>query len=204
MLVRTLAQGFSDEDWVTQVARPVLSALQRKVLWPVDLGTFMNNAMWIRETTRQSSPLTIDRGVVGLRFPMLQGATGKAYLAFCPDAEREQILRNLSRCVEPGNETIDEPADVEALIERTRQLGYGERYGALPTETGAIAVPILLGKRVLGCINMTFIASALRPEEAARQHLGAMTASAKKIAEGVQQLEKDVLDSVPEQSKDLT
>src|ERR1700692_298088 len=52
MLVRTLAEGFSDEDWVTQVARPVLRTLQRRVLWPVDLGTFMGNCIWIRETTR--------------------------------------------------------------------------------------------------------------------------------------------------------
>ncbi|MGV2289885.1 IclR family transcriptional regulator C-terminal domain-containing protein [Trinickia sp. YCB016] len=202
MLVRTLAQGFSDEDWVTQVARPVLSALQRKVLWPVDLGTFMNNAMWIRETTRQSSPLTIDRGVVGLRFPMLQGATGRAYLAFCPDNEREQILANLSRLPEPGNEMLERPAEVEALLQRTREQGYGLRYGEAPTETGAIAVPIVLEDRVIGCINMTFIASALRPEEAARQHLAAMLKSAKKIAAGVQQLETDVDDSSPLSGKD--
>jgi IclR family transcriptional regulator, mhp operon transcriptional activator len=202
MLVRTLAQGFSDEDWVTQVARPVLSALQRKVLWPVDLGTFMNNAMWIRETTRQSSPLTIDRGVVGLRFPMLQGATGRAYLAFCPDNERAQILANLSRLPEPGNEMLERPAEVDALLQRTREQGYGLRYGEEPTETGAIAVPIVLEDRVIGCINMTFIASALRPEEAARQHLAAMLKSAKKIAAGVQQLETDVNDSEPRSGKD--
>lgn len=191
MLVRTLAEGFSDEDWVTQVARPVLSALQRKVLWPVDLGTFMNNAMWIRETTRQSSPLTIDRGVVGLRFPMLQGATGRAYLAFCPENERKQILANLARCPEPGNELIEQPGEVIALLDRTKEQGYGQRYGEQPTETGAIAVPIRLEERVIGCINLTFIASALRPEEAARQHLATMVRSAKKIAAGIQHLETE-------------
>jgi len=195
MLVRTLAEGFSDEDWVTQVARPVLSALQRKVLWPVDLGTFMNDAMWIRETTRQASPLTIDRGVVGLRFPMLQGATGRAYLAFCPDNEREQILANLARNPEAGNELLSRPAELAAVFARTREQGYGHRYGEAPTETGAIAVPIVLSERVLGCINLTFIASALRPDEAARQHLAAMTKSAKKIAEGVRRMETDDADA---------
>jgi IclR family transcriptional regulator, mhp operon transcriptional activator len=191
MLVRTLAEGFSDEDWVTQVARPELSALQRKVLWPVDLGTFMNNAMWIRETTRQASPLTIDRGVVGLRFPMLQGATGRAYLAFCPDDERELILANLARQPEPGNELIERRDELDTLLRRTKARGFGFRFGEAPTETGAIAVPIVLEHRVLGCINLTFIASALRPEEAARQYVAAMTKAAKKIAEGVQQMETD-------------
>jgi hypothetical protein len=49
------------------------AGLQRKVVWPTDLGTFRSNGMWIRETTRRLSPLTIDRGVAGARFCMLPG-----------------------------------------------------------------------------------------------------------------------------------
>jgi IclR family transcriptional regulator, mhp operon transcriptional activator len=189
MLVRTLAEGFSDEDWVTQVARPVLRILQRRVLWPVDLGTFMGNCMWIRETTRHSSSLTIDRGVVGIRFPMLRGATGKAYLAFCRPRERDLILRNLSRTPQPGNELISKPKDLKQLLQQTRRQGFGQRYGEPPLETGAIAVPIILRRRVLGCINLTFMATALEPHEAARQHLAAMQEAAKAIAEGVRRME---------------
>lgn len=188
MLVRTLAQGFTDEDWVTQVARPVLSALQRKVLWPVDLGTFVNDAMWIRETTRHASPLTIDRGVVGLRFPMLRGATGKAYLAFCPPEERELILHNLERSPTPGDPPLGEPQRIREMLERTRQQGYGRRHGEPPMESGAIAVPILLPDHVAGCITLTFIASALSPEEAATKYLADLIHAARQIAEGVQRL----------------
>jgi IclR family transcriptional regulator, mhp operon transcriptional activator len=190
MLVRSLAEGFSDENWVTQIARPVLRTLQREVLWPVDLGTFMNNYMWIRETTRQSSPLTIDRGVVGLRFPMLTAATGKAYLAFCPAAERKQILRNIVRSADPGYELMAKPADVKVELDRTRRLGYGQRFGSPPIETGAIAVPIVLRPRVLGCIALTFMASVLQPEEAARKYLKAMNNAATQIAEGMRRLEE--------------
>jgi IclR family mhp operon transcriptional activator len=186
MLVRTLAQGFADEDWVTHIARPVLISLQRKVLWPVDLGTFMDNAMWIRETTRQSSPLTIDRGVVGLRFSMLGGATGRAYLAFCPADERALILRNLRHSSDPGDALIISPARVEELLDTTRLQGYGHRYGEPPVDSNAIAVPILLGERVLGCINMTFIAKSLKPDKAARLHLQDLRAAAAQIAEAVQ------------------
>ena len=192
MLVRTLAEGFTDEDWVTQVARPVLRDLQRKVLWPVDLGTFMNDAMWIRETTRQVSPLTIDRGVVGLRFPLLAGATGRAYIAFCPQAEREQIVRNLKRSASAADPLIPSPLRLQEMIDEVRLLGYGHRAGEPPTETGAIAVPILVGERVVGCLNMTFIAAALSPQEAARQHLTSLNDAAKAIADGVQHLEQSV------------
>jgi len=164
MMVRSLAEGFTDEDWVTQVARPALAKLQRKVLWPTDLGTFRDNCMWIRETTRPLSPLTIDRAVAGTRCPILSTATGRTYLAFCRDDERTQILGNLTHSAEAGQELIQDGARLEALFQEVRRIGYGYRYGEPPKESGAIAVPILVGSRVLGCVNLTFAASALTPD----------------------------------------
>jgi IclR family mhp operon transcriptional activator len=196
MLVRSLAEGFSDEDWVTQVARPALAKLQRKVVWPTDLGTFRSNGMWIRETTRRLSPLTIDRGVAGTRFCMLSSATGRAYLAFCRADEREQIMRNLRLAVEPGNELILRPSRVEELLQDVRKRGYGYRFGEPPTESGAIAVPIVSGDRIFGCVNMTFMSATLTPEEAARKHLADLREAADTIASGTQQLETAASSSI--------
>jgi IclR family mhp operon transcriptional activator len=188
MLVRTLAEGFSDEDWVTQVARPALKALQKAILWPVDLGTFMDNAMWIRETTRPASALTIDRGVVGLRFPVLLSATGTAYLAFCPRSERQQILANLLAAREPGYEMIRDRRRLAALLRQVRARGYGIRFGEPPLESGAIAVAIRHGDHVFGCVNMTFPVTTLTPETAARQYLQAMQETASQIAQDAHKL----------------
>lgn len=188
MLVRCLAEGFADEDWVVHVARPVLKRLQRDVVWPTDLGTFMDNAMWIRETTRPQSPLTIDRAVVGLRFPMLLGATGRAYLAWCPDDEREQIIQNLTSAREPGYEIALDRARFDTLLDETRTQRYGCRFGDAQIETGAIAVPILSGDRILGCVNVTFIRRGMTPAKAAHRCLAAMWDAANEIARGADAL----------------
>jgi len=188
MLVRTLAEGFSDEDWVTQVARPALKALQKAILWPVDLGTFMDNSMWIRETTRPASSLTIDRGVVGLRFPVLLSATGTAYLAFCPRSERAQILANLLAAREPGYEMVRDRHRLDALLRQVRARGYGVRFGEPPKESGAIAVPIRHGSHLFGCVNMTFPVTTLTPESAARKCLHAMQETASLIARDAHEL----------------
>lgn len=191
MLIRGLAEGFNEEDWITEVARPVLRKLQKQVLWPVDLGIFMDNLMWIRETTRASSTLTIDRGVVGNRLPVLRAATGRAYLAFCGADERAQIVANLIEAREPGHEfAADRPA-FEAMLDRIRANGYGERFGEEPHESGAIAVPILAGDRVLGCVNMTFIRRSMGPQEAAARYLGQMQRAAAEIASGAASLGAD-------------
>jgi IclR family mhp operon transcriptional activator len=191
VLVRSLAEGFADEDWVTAVAKPALKALQKEILWPTDLGTFMDNSMFIRETTRATSTLTIDRGVVGVRFPMLRSATGRAYLAWCPEKEREQILRNLVSAREPGHEIILDRPRLDSLLNLTRERGYGCRFGEEPLESGAIAVPIMLGQRILGCVNITFMRRAMTPEEAARRYLKPINATAAEIAAGALRLIND-------------
>lgn len=188
LLVRSLADGFTDEDWVTQVARPALRDLQRKVVWPVDLATFMCNGMWRRESTRHFSPLTVDRAVVGQRLCVLNMAAGRAYLAFCRSEEREQILDNLRASPEPGNELVWDRQRLDALLEDVRRRGYGYRFGEPPMDSGAIAVSILQEDRTFGCIILTFMADALTPEEAATLYLTAMKDTAARIATGVSRL----------------
>jgi IclR family mhp operon transcriptional activator len=188
MLVRGLAEGFVDEDWVGQVAAPALRALQKEIIWPADLGTFMDNAMWIRETTRPQSPLTIDRGVVGLRFPMLRSATGRAYLAWCPDVEREEILAGLLRTRESGFELVLDRSRLTDLLEETRAQRYGLRVGEEHPESGAIAVPILTNAGVLGCVNITYIRRAHRAADVAARCLDALWRTSTEIADGAHRI----------------
>ena len=180
-LVRSLSDGFSDEAWVCGIALPIMEALQKEIVWPTDIATFFDDAMYLRETTRRVSPLTIDSATVGLRLPMLQTATGRAYLAFCGDAEREAILENLRRSPAPEDTRARDRRYVNNVLAMTRRNGYGERHRELFPKTGAIAVPIMHGERVMGCLNISFIASALIPREAAARYLAQLRAAARKI-----------------------
>jgi IclR family transcriptional regulator, mhp operon transcriptional activator len=181
ILVRTLSDGFNDETWVRAVAQPVMEALQRDIVWPTDIATFFDGSMFLRETTRRHSPLTVDSATAGLRLPMLLSATGRTYLAFCADEERKTILENLRRSNAPEDERARNVSYVNNLIETTRRNGYGERHREIYDKTGAIAVPIRRAGHVLACLNISFIASALTPSEAADRYLSPLRAAATSI-----------------------
>lgn len=183
LLVRTLSDGFSDESWVRAIAQPIMEELQRDIVWPTDMATFQGGAMFLRATTRRHSPLTIDAATVGLRLPMLASATGRAYLAFCGDAEREAILVNLRRSKMPSDRRARDAKYVRDLVAITRKKGYGERHREIFDKTGAIAVPIRRGPQVLACLNISFIASALSPREAASRYLAQLNEAARAIEE---------------------
>jgi IclR family transcriptional regulator, mhp operon transcriptional activator len=178
MLVRSLSDGFNDESWVRTVAQPVMATLQREIVWPTDIAMFFDDAMYLRETTRPRSPLTIDNATVGLRLPMLQSATGRAYLAFCTNEERRTILENLRHSSEPEDRRAADATYVRNLLAMTRRSGYGERHREIFTKTGAIAVPIRRAGHVKACLNISFIASALTPCEAADRYLPSLRAAA--------------------------
>ncbi|MDB5583141.1 MAG: transcriptional regulator [Bradyrhizobium sp.] len=196
-LVQSLSSGFTPNKWIEEIARPALRALQREILWPVDLGTFMDNAMWICETTRVPSTLPGVRGNAGARAPILRCATGRAYLAWCTNENAERIRQALIAAQEPGFELVRQPALFEAMRAQTRERGYGMRWNEEPIDTGAIAVPIIAHDRIFGCINVSFMRRSITPGELAGQCLEAMRATAASIAVEADRLGKNAAPTRP-------
>jgi IclR family mhp operon transcriptional activator len=163
VLVRGLAEGFDDEEWVAEVAKPQIEELGRDVVWPIGVATLSSGAMMFRETTDHSTPLATERYSAGVRAPLLASAAGRAYLAFCPAAQREQLLDQLAR----SNKDDDKPArtqraDIERMLGEAQAQGYATatRTRRLVDEV-SVAVPVMLGERVLAVVSLRFTTSAL-------------------------------------------
>jgi len=191
-LVRSLSDGFNDESWVREIALPVMESLQHEIVWPTDLATFFGDAMYLRETTRRRSPLTIDNAMVGLRLPMLRSATGRVYLAYCSDAEREAILDNLACSTAPEDAGARDRRHIRNMLSLTRRNGYGQQHGEIFPKTAAIAVPIMHEERVMACLNISFIASALTPRDAAARYLNALRSASNTIEEKIRSASRAV------------
>jgi IclR family mhp operon transcriptional activator len=171
--VRSLSGGFEDEQWIAAVAGPVLVDLTRRISWPCDVATLEGLKMVIRETTHPIAPLSIDRNMAGQEMPILASSSGMAYIAFAPAEERATLLGLLARSGDPNDSLARDPAQAARLIAATRRRGYGLRQGGqIWPHTGAIALPIRAGKRVLGCINTVWMARALSYKEGVNRCLG--------------------------------
>jgi IclR family mhp operon transcriptional activator len=131
--------------------------------------------MVIQETTHARSPVSIDRGMLGKRLPMLRTSAGRAYLAACSAPERDVILAHLRRIDETEDRPFLQEGYLARMIEETAQLGYAVRNeGEFNAKTSSIAVPIVRGEVVLGCISVIWIRSALALDEAVRTFVGPM------------------------------
>jgi len=173
--VRSLSEGFTDDERIATLAPPIMASLLQRVAWPSDLTTPDGDAMIIRETTHRFSQLSFHRSMVGRRLPMLLTAAGRAYFAMCPDEERTDIL-DLLRSGAGGQEQqalASNDALVRSLIKRVRTDGFGANHGdwAAQNKIGAVAVPIISQQKLLASLNIVFLLRAVSPSEAQRRYV---------------------------------
>jgi IclR family mhp operon transcriptional activator len=57
--VRSLSDGFDDEAWVRDIAKPLITKLGKEVVWPLAISTLHGTSMLVRETTDKDSPLEL-------------------------------------------------------------------------------------------------------------------------------------------------
>jgi IclR family transcriptional regulator, mhp operon transcriptional activator len=163
---RSLSEGFEDEQWISAIAGPALEELTRRISWPCDVSTLDGLKMVIHDTTHPVAPLSIDRNMVGQEMPLLRSASGLAYIAFAPKEERDALLALLARSSDPHDALARDPVQVSRLIAATRRRGYGLRQGGpIWPHTGSLALPVHVGRRVLGCINTVWMARVISAKE---------------------------------------
>ncbi|WP_375314162.1 DNA-binding transcriptional regulator [Bradyrhizobium sp. A5] len=169
-LALSLGDGYDPGVVICQAAAPFLAELSKTLVWPVDLSTYENAAMVVQETTHSRSPLSIDRGMIGKRLPMLRTSAGRAYLAACPARERDLIVGHLRRIDEADDRPFLDKARLDRMIAEAQARGYAIRSeGEYNPKTASIAVPIVRSGVVFGCISIIWIRSALGLEEAVAQ-----------------------------------
>jgi IclR family transcriptional regulator, mhp operon transcriptional activator len=181
--VRALSDGFAEDDWIADIAAPMMAQLTRQVVWPVALMTFEAGRMLVRETTHEASTLSIDHGMVGRSLPMLRTAAGRCYLALCPAKERRVILEMLSRSKAPEDRGARERERLTVLLDAIRAKGYAIQDREINPKTTGIAVPIRQGTRVLGSLSLIWISSALTIERAEIEFSPLLILTASRIAD---------------------
>lgn len=157
-----LGDGYAATSELCRAAGPLFAEYAARLVWPLDLTCYDNAAMVIHETTHGRSPLSIDRAMIGYRLPVLRTSAGRAYLSFCPAPERRLILDHLRRLGDPADDPFLDPAWIARMIAETRARGLALRdAGEFRPQTCSIAVPVMHGGQVEGCVSMIWIRSAM-------------------------------------------
>lgn len=184
VMVRGLSDGFDDEAWITEIARPCINELGRDIVWPVALTSPSGTSMLVRDTTDHSSPLAVERYTAGSRVPLLTSSSGRVYLAFCPPEQRNYLLEILSRSNREEDQLAKSHEEVQRILDEARAQGYATAVRQRRvSEEIAMAVPILVEDRVLAALAIRFSGSAVPMRQAVERFLPKMRETAQRIVQ---------------------
>jgi IclR family transcriptional regulator, mhp operon transcriptional activator len=188
--VKSLSYGFHGDPLVVEAARPWALAFTEQYQWPIAIAVLDTTSVVIRFSTIPDSPVSPFHGTINMRLGLLRRALGRAYLAFCPPAERSMLLDMLARSsAEPEDRLAVDRRRALALLAAIRKQGFAERDPMVePRSSGTVAVPIVTDRRVLATAGMTYFMSALDHSEIVRRYVPLMKALADNIAVSVASL----------------
>lgn len=183
ILVRGLSNGFDDEAWVTQIAKPFIYELCRETVWPISIATLSGTGMLVRESTDHSSPLAIERYSAGLRAPLLTTAAGRVYLAHTAADERDSLLEILARSNKDDDTLASSRVELKRMLADIKAAGFAAtmRTRRLVEEI-SLSVPVLLNDRVLAGLTVRFAASAVPLKSGIERFLPKLRHCAAKIS----------------------
>jgi IclR family mhp operon transcriptional activator len=184
ILVRGLSDGFDDEAWVTQIARPYMYELCSELVWSIAIATLSGSTMLIRQTTDHRSPLAVEKRGPGFRVAILGSASGIAYLAWCPREQRDALLDLLAKSKRPDDQAAANRKKVSDLLLETRKRGYAAwRRPRRVSDELSLSVPILAGERLLASLTIRFSSTAVPEAEAIQRFVPKLQATAQRIGE---------------------
>ena len=180
--VQSLSQGYREEAWVGDIALPVLQNLQREIVWPSDVSTYRDGAMVVRQTTNNTSPVSVVGERVGSRIHVLKSAIGRAYLAFTPPATQEVIIDILAAPDSLDHDVARDRTRIRDMLAQIRAEGHAERVGGIVPRTFSLAVPVMVGDICFAALNVICFSSALKIASARTELLPRLRDAADQIA----------------------
>jgi IclR family mhp operon transcriptional activator len=185
-LVRSLSAGFHGDPLVVEAARPWAVAFTRKYQWPVAVAVLDRDAVAIRFSTIPDSPVSPFYATINMRLQLISRALGRAYIAFCPPGERNLLLRMLALSDDPEDAPARDRAAALMLLTMIRRAGFAERSATVePKSSSTLAVPVMLGRKVLATVGVTFFTSAIPKAEAIARFVPPLKEMARNIETSV-------------------
>ena len=181
--VLRLSRGYRVEEAIVKAALGVMTTFTTRYKWPLAIGTRDGNAMRVREVTVGMSPLSAggDESFLGRRIGFFHSALGRAYLAFCEEAERREILA----IIDDIARTRPAPPEIKHAARLLRQIarsGYAISAPVPGEPAVGLAVPIHHEQRVVACLSLRYLGRAISPDDVVRRYLAPLQQAAVEIS----------------------
>lgn len=189
--VLALSAGYHGGPMVAEAGRPWAVDLTRRLRWPAAIAVLDGARMAVSLSTIADSAVSPFHSTVGSHLSLVTRALGRAYLAWCPDAERRILLRMLAASPDPEDSPPNLERVIRGIVATVRQQGYAQRDPTVePRSSDTVAVPILHGGAVAGTIGLSYFRSAVTHRALTEELVPALRQASREITASMERLQQ--------------
>ena len=158
--VLALGEGFTAEDRLVDVARPILFRKTEEIGWPMAIAVAAGERMTVRLTTDSATSLGLHKRHVGSEIAMAASASGLLHLAHLDGVERETMIELLAASQDPAQALARNRPLLDTYLREARRDGY-----AISPDFGAersLSVPVFDGQRMRAALVFMYIARSVK------------------------------------------
>lgn len=188
-MVKSLSSGFQEDDHLVAAANVQMNNFTLRHLWPLALSVRVGNRMMVKHSTHSLTTQTFTNYYPDHTLPLLDCASGRAFLAFCEDEERETLMNGL-RVRQSTHKTMTLQLVTKSdILQQIREAGYATmartQFNATPGKTSAFAIPVFDKGHIKAALSMIFFANAIKMEEAVSLYLSPLQEIAQSVSEKI-------------------
>lgn len=176
--VQDLSAGYHGLPVVLETVCARAEEITRQVHWPVSVAVLEGDAMVVRYSTIPRSPMAHRQSTINMRLNLLRRAHGRAWLAFCPAAERTHLEALLHETCGEAGDLQGQIAAMRVECARAARAGYARRDPLLDPQTTSLAVPVFHEGRLVATLGVTCFTRTLTDP-------GVLVAALRAAAEGI-------------------
>jgi len=197
MRLIVLTRGLDPADRLADLAAPWIDLLCQELQWPSDLAIHAgdDDFMLVLESSLRQSRFYVRRRAGRVRVNLLGSAAGNAFLAALQPARRSALVEAARRGRDIHNAKVIACGDLEERVAIARERGYAARHplyrgGGYQGEArddalNAIAIPVGVGGKLIGALNLNWNRAALTEKRMAQRSLEALQRTAAGIGAAV-------------------
>jgi IclR family transcriptional regulator, mhp operon transcriptional activator len=188
-LVRTLSSGFHGDPLIVEAGATIARRITREIKWPVSIALPDGNGVVVRFSTASDSPISPFHSTINMRLGFFLRALGRAYLAFCDQAQVDSYVRQAVAEGAEGHQLARDRRALNSMIASIRWKGYALRDREIePRSSDTLAVPIMFGGAVRATLGTTFFRSALGCEVKIDRLASLLKEASREITVGAERL----------------
>lgn len=169
--VCSLANGFSDDCWIVEIATPMLFRVTRRIGWPLAIATPADDHMVLRSTTDPATSLWLARRRIGAQIPMLNSSSGLVAHAFSSDGDQEERRLRLAESPDLYNAArAADRAALDLLLEPVRGNGFAFQPPPNNNPEQSIAFPIFIDGAYVASLLMIYMTRAMNSATVIRDY----------------------------------